>query len=154
YFGFGSSRRDRLGDDRGDNDDYWIEHPLGTVAERHYRYQSGDTMTIRLQDGRAVRVIELRVIPRRNDPHTLRGMLWIDAGSGALVQAAFRLARTVDIIRDLNALDEDDRDAMRYVPGFLKPFEFDVTLMTVEYSLWDLRHWLPRTMRFEGYART
>ena len=57
------------------DDDFWIEHPLGTVAERHYRYQAGDTLTIRLQDGRTVRVIELRVIPRRNDPHTLRGLL-------------------------------------------------------------------------------
>jgi hypothetical protein len=136
-----------------DPDDFWIEHPLGQVAERHYRYQTGDTLTIRLQDGRTVRVIELRVIPRRSDPHTLRGMLWVDTESGALVEAAFRLARTVDILRDMNALDDDDRKDIGKVPGFLKPFEFDISLMTVEYSLWEMRHWLPRSMRFEGVAR-
>jgi hypothetical protein len=150
YFGLTKVERDGQ---RKRDDDFWIEHPLGAMAERHYRYQTGDTSTIRLQDGRIVRVIELRVIPRRNDPHTLRGMLWVDTQSGALVQAAFRLARTVDILRDMNALDDDDMKDVAKVPGFLKPFEFDISLMTVEYSLWEMRHWLPRSMRFEGFAR-
>ncbi|HEX2167906.1 MAG TPA: hypothetical protein VHG09_11800, partial [Longimicrobiales bacterium] len=132
---------------------FWIEHPLGDAAERHYRYATGDTLTIRLQDGRVVRVVELRVTPRRDDPHTVRGTLWIDAASGALVQAAFRLARTVDILHDFEWSDEEDLDDMDMVPGFLKPFEFDVSLVTVEYSLWEMSHWLPRTMRTEGMAR-
>jgi hypothetical protein len=147
---FGLSSRDT--EDVDDDDDFWIEHPLGEIAERHYRYGSGDTLTIRLQGGSTVRVIELQVTPRRDDPHTVRGTLWIDAASGALVQAAFRLARTVDILRDMT-IDEDDRDDIGKVPGFLKPFEFDLTLMTVEYSLWEMEHWLPRTMRLEGMAR-
>ncbi|MBR9989039.1 MAG: BamA/TamA family outer membrane protein [Gemmatimonadetes bacterium] len=147
YFGLGNSTRE------DDNDDFWIEHPLGDAAERHYRFASGDTLTVRLQDGLTVRAIELRVTPRRDDPHTVRGTLWIDAGSGALVQAAYRLARTVDIMRDMDAIDDDDREDIGKVPGFLKPFEFDITLMTVEYSLWEMEHWLPRTMRFEGMAR-
>jgi hypothetical protein len=148
YFGMG-----RRNDEPDDDDDFWIEHPLGDAAERHYRYASGDTLTIRLQDDRVVRAIELRVVPRRDDPHTLRGTLWVDAATGALVQAAFRLARTVDILRDLAVLDEDDARDIGKVPGFLKPFEFDISLMTVEYSLWEMQHWLPRTMRFEGVAR-
>ncbi|CAN5773330.1 hypothetical protein BH23GEM10_BH23GEM10_06930 [soil metagenome] len=158
---------DRARDDRTD-DDYWIEHPLGETAERFYRYQSGDTLTISLHDGRLVRVIELIVIPRYDNPHTVRGALWTDAGSGALVQAAFRLARKVDLLRDMNLFDDEEdcsyrvgeegdrqscRDAAGMVPGFLKPFEFDISLMTVEYSLWELAHWLPRTMRFEGVIR-
>ena len=146
-FGLGGNDGD------GDDDDFWIEHPLGDAAERHYRFASGDTLTIRLQDGRTVRVIELQITPRRDDPHTVRGALWIDAASGALVQAAYRLARTVDILRDTNAVDEDDRNDIAKVPGFLKPFEFDITLMTVEYSLWEMEHWLPRTARFEGIGR-
>jgi hypothetical protein len=148
YFGF------QFGDDRErEEDDFWIEHPLGDEAERHYRYRSGDTLAIRLQGGREVRVIELRVLPRRMDPHTVRGVLWIDAASGALVQAAFRLARKVDILRDMAAVDEEGRRALRRVP-LLTPLEFDISLMTVEYSLWDMRHWLPRAMRFEGMVRT
>lgn len=148
---FGMSGGDDEPDD--DDDDFWIEHPLGEHAERHYRYESGDTLTIRLQDGRTVRIVELRVIPRRSDPHTLRGILSIEPDAGAFVQAAFRLARTVDILRDMNAFDEEDKDDIDKVPGFLKPFEFDISLMTVEYSLWEMKHWLPRSMRFEGVAR-
>lgn len=140
-------------DDSNDGVEFWIEHPLGDIAERHYRYTSGDTLTVRLQDGSEVRVIELRIAPRRDDPHTVRGTLWIDAASGALVQAAFRLARTVDILRDFQWSDEDDLEDIGKVPGFLKPFEFDVSLVTVEYSLWEMQHWLPRTMRLEGMAR-
>jgi hypothetical protein len=163
---FGLSRNDDEPD--RDDDDYWIEHPLGQTAEQFYRYQSGDTLTITLHDGRVVRVIELIVIPRYDDPHTVRGALWTDATSGALVQAAFRLARKVDLLRDMNLFDDEDdcsyrvgengerrscADGAGLVPGFLKPFEFDISLMTVEYSLWELEHWLPRTMRFEGVIR-
>jgi hypothetical protein len=136
-----------------DPDDYWIEHPLGDEAERHYRYRSGDTLVIRLQDGRAVRVLELVVTPRRDDPHTVVGTLWLDAASGALVQGAFRLARRVDVLRDLAVVDDDDMEDIGKVPGFLKPFEFDISLLTIEYSLWDMKHWLPRTMRVAGMGR-
>jgi hypothetical protein len=139
--------------DTTDSVEFWIEHPLGDAAERHYRYALGDTLTLRLQDGRTVRVVELRVTPRRDDPHTVRGTLWIHAASGALVQAAFRLARTVDMLRDFEFSDPDDLEDIDRVPGMFKPFEFDVSLMTVEYSLWEMEHWLPRTMRLEGMAR-
>jgi hypothetical protein len=148
YLGMGSNDSER-----DDDDDFWLEHPLGDAAETHYRYTSGDTLTIRLQDGQVVRAIELRIAPRRDDPHTVRGTLWIDAASGALVQAAFRLARTVDILRDLSVIDEDDKEDIGKIPGFLKPFEFDISLMTVEYSLWEMKHWLPRAMRVEGIGR-
>lgn len=136
----------------GDNDDFYIEHPLGRYAERHYRYQSGDTIIIRLQDGRALRVAELIVLPRRNDPQTVRGTLWIEQGSGAVVRAAFRLARKVDIQRDLAVMDDDDIRSASRVP-LVNPMEFDLSLMTIEYSLWDMQHWLPRSMRVEGLVR-
>jgi hypothetical protein len=133
-------------------DDFWIEHPLGISAERHYRYRSGDTLTIRLQDGREVRVVELHLIPRRSNPQTVRGMLWIDASGGAVVQAAFRLARTVDIMRDMDVIDDEDSAVIAKMP-FLTPMEFDISLLTLEYGLWEMQHWLPRTMRLEGLVR-
>src|SRR5690606_6474676 len=34
-----------------------------------------------------------------------------------------------------------------------RPFTFDVSLIAVDYSLWDLRVWLPRAMRLEGQLR-
>jgi hypothetical protein len=141
-----------MSDTARQGDDFWIEHPLGVSAERHYRYRSGDTLTIRLQDGRVIRVVELHLIPRRNDPQTVRGVLWIDAHGGAVVQGAFRLARTVDIMRDMDAIDDEDAAVIRRMP-FLTPMEFDMSLLTVEYALWDMAHWLPRTMRLEGLVR-
>jgi hypothetical protein len=69
------------------------------------------------------------------------------------VQAAFRLARTVDMLRDFQFSDRDTREGIDRIPGFLKPFEFDISLMTVEYSLWEMGHWLPRSLRGEGMAR-
>jgi len=147
YFGIGSPDSA----DSGDDGDFYIEHPISDHAERFYRFQSGDTLTLRLQDGRTLRTVELIIIPRYQDPHTVRGVVWLEAETGSLVQAAFRLARTVDILRDLTDAVEDE-DAGR-IPGFLKPMEFDISLMTVEYSLWDMQHWLPRIMRVEGMAR-
>jgi hypothetical protein len=138
--------------DKGDDDDFYIEHPLGRYAERHYRYRSGDTLIIRLQDGRALRVAELIVLPRRNDPQTVRGTLWIETGSAAVVRAAFSLARKVDIMRDLTVMDDDDVHTTSRVP-FINPLEFDLSLLTIEYALWDMTHWLPRTMRIEGMVR-
>ena len=144
---------DRSDSTTPEEDNYWIEHPLGRQAERHYRYESGDTLSITLQDGTVLRAIELRVIPRRDDPHTVRGILWIDPASGAVSQAAFRLTRSVDLMQDIEMDDEEDERALRLVPGFLRPITFDISIMTVEYSLWDLQHWLPRTTRFEGSFR-
>jgi hypothetical protein len=153
YFGMmrDSARGDRP-DNVGDDDDFYIEHPLGAHAERHYRYRSGDTITIRLQDGRALRVAELIVMPRRNDPQTVRGTLWIETGSAAVVRAAFRLARKLDIAHDTNAIDDDDFRTISRLP-LINPMEFDLSLLTIEYSLWDMRHWMPRSMRIEGMLR-
>ncbi|HUF51757.1 MAG TPA: BamA/TamA family outer membrane protein [Longimicrobiales bacterium] len=153
YFAVGAFSTVSRAPDSPGGDDYWIEHPLAADAERHYHYESGDTLTLTLQDGTTLRAIELRVTPRRDDPHTVRGLLWIDPATGAVAQAAFRLARAVDFLHDMSVEDPEDQPGMALVPGFLKPMEFDVSLMTVEYSLWDLQHWLPRTTRFDGIIR-
>lgn len=138
-------------DERDDDDEIWIEHPLLAGAELHYRYQSGDTLTIRLQDGRVLRSIELRTLPRERSPHTVTGSLWIDPVTGAVAQAVYRMTRPLDLERDANVFDEEDD--LKYVPGFLRPMEFDLSLVVIEYSLWNFEHWMPRFMRLEGYAR-
>jgi len=137
----------------GDSEEMWIAHPLAANAEDHYRYASGDTMTVRLPDQRVIRAVELHVIPRRPSFHYLTAALWIEPESGALVQAVYRPARSLDFARDTAFIDADDLDALDKVPGFLKPFEIDFENVVVQYSLWGLRHWLPRLMRVEGYFR-
>ncbi len=123
------------------NNDGW-RNPLAPGAERDYRYESGDTTEIRLPDGRTVRLVELRVVPRRSDFRLVTGSFWIEQETNAVVQAVFRPARPFDIEED----DEDGDD----VPGLLKPIRFELEYVTLEYAYWDFRWWLPRTVAAEG----
>lgn len=125
--------------------DSWALHPLADTALAHYRYASGDTLRIALPD-RVITLIELRVRPRRADFHLVAGSLWFDAGTADLVRATYRPARPFNLSIDE---PEDAGD----VPGFLKPVEAELAYVTVEYSLQELRYWLPRRFALEGEVR-
>ncbi|MGQ0562536.1 MAG: hypothetical protein ACT443_11760 [Gemmatimonadota bacterium] len=129
------------------NDDEFVRHPLAPDAERFYRYRTGGTTSIQLPDGRIVRLIELEIVPRTRDSRNITGSFWLEAETHSIVQAAFRLARDIDFERDL--ADEDDDD----IPGFMKPITISVEHVTIEYGLYDLKWWMPRTMLFEGAVR-
>lgn len=124
---------------RLNQNDGW-RNPLAPGAERDYQYESGDTTGIRLPDGRTVRLVELRVHPRRRDFRLVRGSFWIEQATNAVVQAVFRPSRP------FNIEDEEDED----IPGLLKPIEFELAYVTLEYAYWDFRWWLPRTVAAEG----
>lgn len=142
YFGF----------THGDDDEVWVEHPVAPGSEAHYRFRTGDTLTLSLQDGRRIRAVEVEILPRQASFHLLSGALWIEPESGALVRAVYRLSATVDIVDDLGALDDEPDDDVP-LPGLFLPMEFEMSLATVEYGLWNFRHWLPRRTRVEGLAR-
>jgi len=125
-------------------DTTFLRHPLAPGSEEHYRFRSGDTATIRLPDGRTVRLFELVVIPRHDDFHLLSGSFWLDADTYGVVRAVFRPARPWDFDRDSDDDDDDD------VPGFIKPIRGEIRYVTVEYGLWELRWWLPRVIAAEG----
>jgi hypothetical protein len=147
-FGFGDWEADT------EEDEFYIVHPLGSEAADAYRYEAGDTLVLTLPDARELRAVELRIIPIRSSPNYVTGTLWIEPESGALVRAAYRLARQLDVIRDIpDFAAEEEEGNFRFVPGFLKPWTFDLTLVTVDYTLWDFRVWLPRAMRLEGQVR-
>ena len=136
-----------------DSADFWLAHPLGKGADSLYRFQSGDTLTLSFPDGRRLEAIELDVLPRKADSHRISGALWIEPGSGALVRAVYRFSRRFDAVRDIPELqEEEERGTFRYVPGLFKPWTFDLTMMAVDYGLWDFEVWLPRSMRMEGEA--
>jgi hypothetical protein len=137
-----------LGLSRWDDDEEdGFEHPIAEGAELHYRFRTGDTLTVTLPDGRTLRIVELSILPRRDDPHLLSGALWIEPGTGALVRAVYRLARPLDLEQDTDDSDIED------IPGLLRPFIVDVTLVAVDYALWDFRMWMPRSLRVEGTVR-
>ncbi|HEX6558788.1 MAG TPA: hypothetical protein VF021_04980, partial [Longimicrobiales bacterium] len=132
-----------------DND--FVRHPLGPDAERYYRYRTGGTTTIHLPDGKTVRLVELEIIPRTTDARNVSGSFWLDADTHATVQAAFRLARDIDLLRDLK--EDDDDDDLKKLPGFMKPLTMSVDYVTIEYGLYDLKWWMPRSVLFEGTFR-
>ena len=141
-----------LGDqDEWEDNDLWIAHPLAHGADSLYRYESGDTLTLSLPDGRRLQTIQLDVLPREADSRRITGTLWIEPESGALVRAVYRLSRQFDAVRDVAEIqEEEERGSFRYVPGLFKPWTFDLTMVAVDYSLWNFEVWLLRSMRMEG----
>jgi hypothetical protein len=146
YFGFS----DDDDDETDDPDEFWVEHPFAPGSEEFYEFSSGDTLSLSFPDGRRLQVAELRVIPREESIHLLTGSFWIEPESGALVRGVYRLAKEIDVELDL-MVGEDDEDLP--IPGIFKPMTFTISLITVEYELWDFEYWLPHSMRFEGQAR-
>ena len=135
------------------DDEYWLAHPLAEGADTLYRFRSGDTLTLSFADGRRLRAIQLDVLAREADAHRISGALWIEPESGALVRAVYRLSREFDAMRDIPDLErEEERGTFRFVPGLVKPWTFDLTMIAVSYSLWDFKAWLPHSMRVEGKA--
>jgi hypothetical protein len=148
-FGFADGDEDDLGEP--DGDDFWFEHPLYPEYRGAYRFASGDTLTLSLPDGRRVRAIELQVVPKRASVHRMTGSLWIEPETGALVRAVYRLSETFDAVRDIPDLRaEEEAGSFRYVPGLFKPWTAELSMIAVDYSLWDFDVWLPRSMRAEG----
>ncbi len=131
-----------------------VRHPFAPGAEADYRYASGDTTLIRLPDGRTIRLLELRVIPRRQDFLLVSGSFWLDARTFDVVRAVYRPARAFDMERDLKRVDpgEDPDEDLKDVPGILKPIVADVRAVAVDFGLWDLKWWLPRAITVEAEA--
>ena len=69
-----------------------IRHPFSAGAESHYRFSTGDSTRINLGE-RTIKLVELRVIPRRRDFHLISGSFWIDSDTYSLVQTTFQLAK-------------------------------------------------------------
>jgi len=148
---FGLSDEDSGEISNPEESDFWFAHPLAPGADSLYRFQSGDTLTLSLPDGRRLLTVQMDVLPREADVHRIAGTLWIEPETGALVRAVFRLSRELDVVRDIPEVRaEDEAGEFRMVPGILKPWIFTMDLVAIEYSLWDFRVWLPRSMRVEG----
>jgi hypothetical protein len=167
---------------KSDVDDRAFVHPLANGAEAYYRYATGDSMSVRLPDGKTITLRELRITPRRPDWHLFVGSFWFDVAGGQLVRAAYRMSVDMDIWqvaseetkRDLQeaieraqkdsgsaakrAIDNarreaKDDDAPGWVKGMLSPMKATISAITVEYGLHEGRFWLPRRNVAEGEAQ-
>lgn len=121
--------------------DEWIDHPLDAGADSLYAFAAGDSLSMRLPDGRSVWVREIRVRPRRPASRLVVGSLWVDVASGALVRAAYRPSVPMDLWPLLKReLDRDDEDVVRK----LGPYTGIVREVIIEHGLYEGRFWLPR----------
>ena len=156
-------------------------HPLAAGAEAYYRYATGDSVAIRLPDGRAIALRELRITARRPDWRAFVGSFWFDVESGHLVRAAYRMAVEMDIWqaaaedsrreremweerartdtgeagRSAKARAERARDdePPALVRGIMSPMRANISAVTVEYGLHEGRFWLPKHNVAEGYVQ-
>ena len=82
---------------KSDVDEREMIHPLARGAEYYYRYDTGDSIDIKLQDGKVIKVRELRITARRPDWKLFVGSFWFDRDGGQLVRAAYRMAVDFEI---------------------------------------------------------
>lgn len=138
-------------------DTVFVRHPFAAGSEQHYRFATGDSSTIRLPDGREIRLRELRVIPRRAEPQLVSGSFWLHTDSHAIVQATFRPANEyrmgMERSRNSVAISIGPRGRTK-VPWYLKQVRGAISEISIDYGLWDLRWWLPRYMRVGGELET
>ncbi len=80
-----------------DIDEREIIHPLANGAEAFYKYASGDSVDIKLDGGRVIKLRELRITARRPEWRLFVGSFWFDRDGGQLVRAAYRLAVDLEI---------------------------------------------------------
>ncbi|MGH7472104.1 MAG: hypothetical protein ACRENP_29490, partial [Longimicrobiales bacterium] len=144
-----------------------LRHPLAPGGEAHYRHRTGDTTTIQLNE-RTIKLIELRIEPRRRDVRLISGSFLIDDETHSVVQIVFRLAKDFEFefFRDGDQMNMADRDQIisarsdssrpgrpprkMPLPGFMKPIRAELQHVTIEYGLMHLRWWLPRLIAAEG----
>jgi hypothetical protein len=135
------------------NENDGIVHPLAEGAEAYYTYESGDSVSFRLPDGKSIVLRELKVRPREPRWNLAVGSLWFDMSGGQLVRAAYRMSVPMDIVAVAKA---DDRHAFDDVPLAMRPLLFPMTAQIsaigVEYGLYQGRFWLPRVQVAEGGA--
>ena len=156
-----------------------IRSPLASNAERYYQYRSGDTISVQLADGRAIEVVAVTVIPRIRSIRLVSAIMWVDRESHNLVRVASRPAKRVDselswqlrhddgwslglaITADGEPAEQDstrtgpgifERVVSGAINGLMTPMELDISVMVVDYGLWELKHWLPRSVALEAHV--
>jgi len=136
----------------------WIRHPLAEGSERDYRFRTGDTLTVRLSGGEAVRVYELRVEPRHANAPLVSGSIWLEDRDYGMVRTLLRLSHSLmDQIRAETKRDSAGRRQVMVGAGIdetrpprrggrwslLPDMRIDVRYVTTEYGLVQGRWWMP-----------
>ena len=139
---------------RASVDEREFVHPLARGSEAYYKYESGDSIDIRLPDKSTIKLRELRVRPREPKWNLVVGSLWFDTKSGQLVRAAYRFAAPLDIWEVAKEDDPHSQDDIpKWVMPLISPMHAQVSAVAIEYGLYEGRFWLPRLRAAEGSAQ-
>jgi hypothetical protein len=134
-----------------------LVNPLANGAEAYYTYQAGDVTTIRLAGSDSLVVRQVDVRPRAAEPNLVVGSLWLDAATGQVVRAAYRLAApgraTVSVTPgDSGGNKTGARIATIIMKTIIPTMTAEVTDIVVEYQ--RVRgFWLPRSQVMEGFVK-
>ena len=135
-------------------DESEIVNPVADGAEAYYTYETGDSISFRLPDGKTIQLRELKIRPRVPKWNLSVGSLWFDTKSGQLVRAAYRMSVPMDIWA---VATQEDPKSMDDVPVWVKPMitpmKAEVSAIAIEYGLYEGRFWLPRVRLAEGEAQ-
>ncbi len=135
-------------------DESEIVNPVADGAEAYYTYQTGDSISFRLPDGKTIQLRELKIRPRQPKWNLSVGSLWFDTKSGQMVRAAYRMSVPMDIWA---VATEEDPKSMDDVPVWVKPMitpmKAEVSAIAIEYGLYEGKFWLPRVRLAEGEAQ-
>ena len=137
-------------------DDRRLVNPLANGAEAYYTYESGDSIRSTLPNGAVLNLRELKVRPRSPKSNLAVGSLMFDNASGQLVWAAYRLAAPADLWANLAERADTNPAARRniaIVKAIAPKVTSEISEVTIEYSLFDGRFWLPRSRSMKGFTQ-
>ncbi len=155
-----------------------MRSPLDPESERYYQYRSGDTLTLGLEGGEVVRAVAVTAIPRYRSIRLVSAIIWIEPESHAIARVAYRLAKKMDRemswrvslgrrsvgfgvnVQDTALESNSEAGPPRFLDRLLggvinetmPRMEMDITTVVADYGLWEMRHWLPRSVKWTGYA--
>jgi hypothetical protein len=112
-------------------------HPLLPGSEADYQFRAGETTALTLHDGRTIILHELVVMPRRAAQELVSGSIWLEDGTGRLVQEAYRKAAPL---------------AGGSTP-VIGRISVEASAILIEHALWEMRWWLPRVIAIDGFVR-
>ena len=153
--------------------------PLDEDAERFYQFRSGDTISVDFA-GRSVQAVSVTAHPRAQHLGLVFAVMWIEPETFGVVRTIYRPAKPIDSELSLrkgsgSLLDIDDVYQAKALGDIEAPspprpglsgrilnyglntlmglrMEVGVPVAVVDYSMWNLRYWLPRRASFAHYA--
>ena len=125
-------------------------HPLAAGAPAWYRYELMGGLSVTPGRGGTLRLLQVRVTPRRTGPALVAGEMWIDSASADVARLTFRYVGTGLWVRPEGAERSDSSSARRINAIANQIVSIDADL---EYGLQDARYWMPHRQVISGRVR-